>query len=712
MTVRAAMLTEIGVTGCEQPWDAHLHHYPGPTNLLNLHPPPFASCFPVTVHASTLRAPRFSRLEADILTDGFGVAVRMACVDASAPYKLPLQDQHMLPEPESLLPVCLVQRFNTPLELTKEKDAEAALTAVITGQVVGRTGRIFDARASSLPGLGATGDGHVSPPISPVLVSAFGKNSSRPDSVSKSISPRGVSGAGSQDSVERKPFFCAHPALSTGDGDSGGAASPSPQYEKNDTPVRALERIAQTFGPQTMALAKSSGDSSPDSSPASSPTTQTSISLTPTPRGRSLYAMTDRGGPDQESIRNRSEEQGAVSGSHLFPPESPVGGQQSSADDGRDGGRTPWKSNTWPSSKWSGYAPSTPPSRRARKNSRSLSPFFGNRTMVFMSPISQRRARAQWGATTPGRSRSSAAAAAGSGGGDAVISGERILSKREGKTRLLRKVSRSVVVARSHGRTSSEGCMRMTGMVRDGTVLAPAVLRVKESPIVVPGARRRPPPPPPVVPPPDGGVVDLDGMTLSPPPPRMLPLANAFAAASSKQTTPKTGRNATPVKRPSMPSPPPPPPPALQGSSPLQGTSPRPAGVARRRSMSNSPRRPPPKQMTGGTASTDGNDGKERSGPISGGPIPGTVSGPVPRAVSGSVPDGGSGRSDSISRPRSAVESPRTEPRSSKSGKSPSLLDGVEQSSDLGGFFRRGESIQRKSQWFRKIILSSFVMGR
>ena len=35
----------------------------------------------------------------------------MACADASAPYKLPLQDQLMFPDGDTILPVCLVQRY-------------------------------------------------------------------------------------------------------------------------------------------------------------------------------------------------------------------------------------------------------------------------------------------------------------------------------------------------------------------------------------------------------------------------------------------------------------------------------------------------------------------------------------------------------------------------------------------------------------------------
>ncbi|CAN0460498.1 unnamed protein product, partial [Ectocarpus sp. 12 AP-2014] len=56
-------------------------------------------------------SPRLSRLEPEIATDHFGAAVRMACADASAPYKLPLRDQHMFPDGDVGLPVCLVQRY-------------------------------------------------------------------------------------------------------------------------------------------------------------------------------------------------------------------------------------------------------------------------------------------------------------------------------------------------------------------------------------------------------------------------------------------------------------------------------------------------------------------------------------------------------------------------------------------------------------------------
>ena len=57
-----------------------------------------------------------SRLEPEIGSESFGVAVRMACADASAPYRLPLLDQHMFPDGETMLPVCLVQRYERPEE--------------------------------------------------------------------------------------------------------------------------------------------------------------------------------------------------------------------------------------------------------------------------------------------------------------------------------------------------------------------------------------------------------------------------------------------------------------------------------------------------------------------------------------------------------------------------------------------------------------------
>ncbi|CAM9915100.1 unnamed protein product [Scytosiphon promiscuus] len=65
---------------------------------------------PSKMPASALGAPLLSRLEPEITADHFGVAVRMACADASAPYTLPLQDQHMFPD-DLALPVCLVQRY-------------------------------------------------------------------------------------------------------------------------------------------------------------------------------------------------------------------------------------------------------------------------------------------------------------------------------------------------------------------------------------------------------------------------------------------------------------------------------------------------------------------------------------------------------------------------------------------------------------------------
>ncbi|CAM9663148.1 unnamed protein product, partial [Ectocarpus sp. 4 AP-2014] len=66
-----------------------------------------ASKFPTSEPGS----PRLSRLEPELAADHFGAAVRMACADASAPYKLPLRDQHMFPDGDVGLPVCLVQRY-------------------------------------------------------------------------------------------------------------------------------------------------------------------------------------------------------------------------------------------------------------------------------------------------------------------------------------------------------------------------------------------------------------------------------------------------------------------------------------------------------------------------------------------------------------------------------------------------------------------------
>lgn len=100
--------------------------------------------------------------------------------------------------------------------------------------------------------------------------------------------------------------------------------------------------------------------------------------------------------------------------------------------------------------------------------------------------------------------------------------------------------------------------------------------------------------------------------------------------------------------------------------------------------------------MTEAGPSTHGNDGGDKESFVTGGPISGLVSGSVPDSEP-VLPDNGQGIPDS-----SAI------PRKLKAGKRVSLLDAVEQSSDLGAFFRQGEG-QRES--FGVVILGHVDSG-
>ena len=122
---------------------------------------------PSKLPASALGAPLLSRLEPEIGSENFGIAVRMACADASAPYKLPLLDQHMFPDGEAMLPVCLVQRYERPEE---ER----------VGVVVGGGGGIGGGRPD-----GRMGGGRENHPVSPrwgvpTLKPALGRASTLP----------------------------------------------------------------------------------------------------------------------------------------------------------------------------------------------------------------------------------------------------------------------------------------------------------------------------------------------------------------------------------------------------------------------------------------------------------------------------------------------------------------------------------------------------
>lgn len=95
-----------------------------------------------------------SRLEPEIGAESFGIAIRMACADAAGPFKLPLQDQHMFPEGEGVLPVCLVQRYERP-----EEDAEQMIQLDDVGFGGGRR----DRRLTMMEPTVASG----TPPMSP-----------------------------------------------------------------------------------------------------------------------------------------------------------------------------------------------------------------------------------------------------------------------------------------------------------------------------------------------------------------------------------------------------------------------------------------------------------------------------------------------------------------------------------------------------------------
>lgn len=118
---------------------------------------------PSKIPASAMGAPLLSRLEPEIAAESFGTAVRMACADASAPYKLPLQDQHMFPEGETMLPVCLVQRYQHQDEEDDgtgcdgssslgSLDIEPVVAASTSPPISPMWGPAFRRPSSSLPG--------------------------------------------------------------------------------------------------------------------------------------------------------------------------------------------------------------------------------------------------------------------------------------------------------------------------------------------------------------------------------------------------------------------------------------------------------------------------------------------------------------------------------------------------------------------------------
>lgn len=131
--------------------------------------------------ASALGAPLLSRLEPEITADHFGVAVRMACADASAPYTLPLQDQHMFPD-DSALPVCLVQRY----EHREETDGKKSVKGERGDGSSGSGATAADRRSNTAVGVAKEEliVARISPPISPVWVparqAAFGRASTLP----------------------------------------------------------------------------------------------------------------------------------------------------------------------------------------------------------------------------------------------------------------------------------------------------------------------------------------------------------------------------------------------------------------------------------------------------------------------------------------------------------------------------------------------------
>ncbi|CAM9913904.1 unnamed protein product [Pylaiella littoralis] len=138
---------------------------------------------PAKVPASGLGAPLLSRLEPEIAEEHFGAAVRMACADASAPYKLPLQDKHMFPDGDAALPVCLVQRYENRQEEEDDDDDDVERMLAAKGR---RTGASFSGSAvvvdrrsgsGSAQGAAAVNKGRLvvagrSPPLSPVWVSS------------------------------------------------------------------------------------------------------------------------------------------------------------------------------------------------------------------------------------------------------------------------------------------------------------------------------------------------------------------------------------------------------------------------------------------------------------------------------------------------------------------------------------------------------------
>lgn len=215
---------------------------------------------PSKLPASARGAPLFSRLEPELGSESFGTAVRLACVDASAPYKLPLQDQLMFPEGDTMLPVCLIQRY----EPAKEEDID----------VSGKSR--CEASANAVETLGPV-VATKSPPLSPVWVSnitpAFRSSSLNPSKEENSSKLNDSPGVvvRSPPSPPRLATAPASPVARFSNPKLLRAASCSPKSSRG--PVLTID-ASTAAAAVAAAVAAISTEEASDESPVASPTAE------------------------------------------------------------------------------------------------------------------------------------------------------------------------------------------------------------------------------------------------------------------------------------------------------------------------------------------------------------------------------------------------------------------------------------------------------
>lgn len=320
-----------------------------------------------------LAAARCSRLETEIGEDNFGVAVRMACADASAPYKLPLQDQHMFPEPEAMLPVCLVQRYTSPPEedgwavtvkgSNTERDGDATAAPDEEKKTPSKTG----------PGTSPVPTARVTPPPSPVWVQGCRPSSSLPVSSTPPLSPGAKTASGYPSAHSPRSARAARVAAAAAAGAAAAAARHAESSFSDPPRPPSVETV--TAAAAVVTAPPSGADWSPPNS--SAPSSPAPVPTAPT-RARSEQAHIGR--------RHRSRSMPPLARAGVATVRAGVRAAAAVTSGVRPVGKGKKSALVISSS------PPPPPPMRT-KSGRNLSPFFGNKGGVFLSPISKNKPR-------------------------------------------------------------------------------------------------------------------------------------------------------------------------------------------------------------------------------------------------------------------------------------------------------------------------------